>query len=180
MKTTIAALCGITILATVWTGTAAAHEYSHQDLEIDHPWTRATPPGAKVAGGFMTITNNGNKPDKLIGGTFYMAERVEVHEMSVTDGIMRMQEVAGGLVIAPGATVELKPGGYHLMFMKLNDQPEEGERVKGTLRFAEAGEIAVEFAVAPLGAKSHGADGKSESKGSDGGHSGHHGHHGHH
>jgi len=177
MKKTLAALCGIAMLATVLIGTAVAHDYTHQNLEIDQPWTRATPPGAKVAAGFMSITNNGSKPDKLVGGTFSMSERVEVHEMSVTDGIMRMQELAGGLVIDPGATVELKPGGYHLMFLQLKDAPKEGEKVKGTLRFAEAGEVAVEFAVAPIGAKSHGDDGEGKASGGDHSHHGHDGQH---
>ncbi len=58
----------------------------------------------------MTITNAGSMPDRLIGGTFPMAGRFEVHEMAVTDGVMRMRELAKGLEIKPGETVELKPG----------------------------------------------------------------------
>ncbi|KUO53874.1 MAG: hypothetical protein APF80_16920 [Alphaproteobacteria bacterium BRH_c36] len=135
-------------------GTTHSDAQSHAGLSVDKPWTRATPPGAKVAGGFLTITNSGKEPDRLIGASFALSKSVEVHEMRMTDGVMRMNEVKGGLEIAPGTTVELKPGGYHLMFMDLTGTPKESESVKGTLQFEKAGEIAVEFAVAPIGAKS--------------------------
>ena len=129
-------------------------------IKIEKPWTRVTPPGAKVAAGFMTITNTGNEADRLVSGSVALAKTVEIHEMSMKDGIMRMNEVDAGLEIAPGATVVLKPGGYHLMFMGLTAEPQEGQPVKGKLKFEKAGEVAVEFAVAPLGAKSIGGGDK--------------------
>lgn len=150
------------------------HAATSKAVTIDKPWTRVTPPGAKVAGGFVTITNGGSESDRLVGGSFALSKSVEVHEMSMKDGVMRMQEVSGGLDIAPGATVELKPGSYHLMFIGLTGTPKEGEPVKGTLRFEKAGEVAVEFAVAPLGAKSPG--GKMDG-GQDKGEMDHGGHH---
>jgi len=173
MKTTLenllrAALVFASLAATPFATamTAQAHSYTRDGLTIKHPWTRVAPPGAKVAGGFVKITNTGKESDRLIGGSFALSKRVEVHEMSVTDGVMRMGEVEGGLEIAPGATVELKPGGYHLMLMDLSDSPKLDVRIKGTLKFEKAGEIEVEFAVAPLGAKTH-----SDTKGSsDDGH----------
>ena len=122
-------------------------------LMIEAPWTRATPAGAKVAGGFMTITNTGSAPDRLIGGSFPLAGRFEVHEMAVANGIMTMRELAKGLEIAPGQKVELKPGGYHVMFMDLRSQVREGTPVKGTLVFEKAGTIEVEYRVAPVGAR---------------------------
>ena len=122
-------------------------------LKVEKAWTRVTPPGAKVAGGFVTVTNTGDSEDRLIGGSFDLAGRVEVHEMAVTDGVMRMKQVEGGLKIAPGATVELKPGSYHLMFLDLKASPELGQPVKGVLKFEKAGDVAVSFAVAPLGSK---------------------------
>ena len=122
-------------------------------LAIEAPWTRATPAGARVAGGFMTITNTGKEPDRLIGGSFPLAGRFEVHEMAVANGVMTMRELAKGLEIAPGAKVEFKPGGFHLMFMDLKAQVREGQPIKGTLVFEKAGTVEIEYRVAPIGAR---------------------------
>jgi periplasmic copper chaperone A len=122
-------------------------------LTIEAPWTRATPAGAKVAGAYMTITNNGSVPDRLIGGSFPLAGRFEVHEMAVTNSVMTMRELAKGLEIAPGARIELKPGGLHVMFMDLKSQLREGQPVKGTLVFERAGTVEIEYRIAPVGAR---------------------------
>jgi uncharacterized protein YcnI len=128
-----------------------AKVYKAGSLTIEAPWARATPGGAKVAGGFMKITNTGKEPDRLIGGTVPFADRFEVHEMAVEGGIMKMRELSKGLEIKPGETVELKPGGYHLMFMDLKSGLKEGEAVKGTLVFEKAGKVDVEYKVGPIG-----------------------------
>lgn len=125
-------------------------------LLIEAPWTRATPGGAKVAGGFMRITNTGAEPDRLVGGSFPLAGRFEVHEMAVTNGVMTMRELAAGLEIAPGRTVELKPGGYHVMFMDLREPVRAGAPIRGTLVFARAGTVEIEYQVAPVGARAPG------------------------
>lgn len=122
-------------------------------LLIEAPWTRATPGGAKVAGGYMRITNTGAEPDRLVGGSFPLAGRFEVHEMAVANGVMTMRELAAGLEIAPGQTVELKPGGYHLMFMELREQVRAGAPIRGTLIFARAGSVEIEYQVTPVGAR---------------------------
>lgn len=119
-------------------------------LTIEAPWARATPGGAKVAGGFMKITNNGTEPDRLVGGTVPFAGRFEVHEMAIDGGVMKMREVKS-LEIKPGETVELKPGGYHVMFMDLKSGLKDGETAKGTLVFEKAGKVDVEFKVGPVG-----------------------------
>lgn len=123
------------------------------NLVIEAPWTRATPSGAKVAGGYMTITNTGSSPDRLVGGSFPLAGRFEVHEMAVANGVMTMRELSQGLEIGPGQKVELKPGGLHVMFMDLKSQLREGQPVKGTLVFEKAGTVEVEYRVAPIGAR---------------------------
>ncbi len=120
-------------------------------LTIEAPWARATPGGAKVAGGFMKITNNGTEPDRLVGGTVPFAGRFEVHEMAMDGGVMKMRELSKGLEIKPGQSVELKPGGYHVMFMDLKSGLKEGEQIKGTLVFEKAGKVDVEFRVGPIG-----------------------------
>jgi copper(I)-binding protein len=137
-------------------GPVLAHDYKVGTLHIDHPWSRATPEGAKVAGGYLTITNMGTAPDKLIGGSFELAGRVEIHEMAMTNGVMTMREVAGGLVIPPGGKVELKPGGYHVMFMELKRALKKDEKIKGTLVFEKAGTLAVEFEIGAIGASETG------------------------
>jgi hypothetical protein len=122
------------------------------DLRLSPVWSRATPGGARVAGGYLTILNTGSVPDRLVGGSLEAAGRVEIHEMAVEGGVMRMRNLARGLEIAPGATVELRPGGYHVMFMDLARPLREGERVRGTLRFERAGEVAVDVEVRGIAA----------------------------
>ena len=138
---------------------ASAHEYKAGSLEIKHPWSRATPKGAAVAGGYMKIVNTGTTPDRLIGGSSAAAPKFEIHEMSMEGGVAKMRMLPKGLEIKPGQTVELKPGGYHLMFVGITAPFEQGKKVKGTLRFEKAGTVEVEYAVEAVGGtpKGHGA-----------------------
>src|SRR5215211_4476506 len=122
-------------------------------LVIEAPWSRATPGGAKVAGGYMRITNAGTEPDRLVGGSLPAAARFAVHEMSMQGEVMRMRPLETGLEIKPGATVELKPGGYHIMFMDLTEPLKEGQTLKGTLLFEKAGAVTVEYAVRGIAAR---------------------------
>jgi copper(I)-binding protein len=130
---------------------AQAQDYTVGSLRIERPWTRATPAGARVGGGFMKITNTGTEPDRLIGGSAAVSGRFEVHEMSMHDGVMRMRPLPDGLEIKPGQTVELKPGSFHIMMIDLNAPLKEGGTVKGTLVFQKAGKVDVEYAVGSIG-----------------------------
>ena len=121
-------------------------------ITIETPWLRATPKGAKVAGGYMRITNTGSEPDRLIGGTLERAGRFEVHEMTMVGDVMQMRPLPNGLEIKPGQTVELAPGGYHVMAMALQGGFTEGQTVRGTLRFEKAGTVNIAYAVRPIGA----------------------------
>ena len=143
----------LTVTLTFAGGLAYAHEYKAGSLTILHPWIRATPKGAQVAGGFLTITNTGSAPDRLIGGGVTGAARAEVHATSTEGGIARMHPVEGGIEIKPGETVKLAPGGYHLMFIDLKGSFVDGELVEGTLRFETAGSVPVEFEVQSVGAR---------------------------
>ena len=138
------------LLALIATG-AQAHDYVAGSIAIDHPWTRATPKNAPVAGGYLKITNTGTAPDRLTGGSVEVAKRFEIHEMKMDGGVMKMRELTDGLDIAPGATVELKPGSYHIMMMNLSRPLTKGEKVKGSLTFEKAGKVDVEFAVEAIG-----------------------------
>ena len=71
--------------------------------------------------------------------------------MTQDGGVAKMGPVEGGLVIPPGGTVELKPGGYHLMFIGLKRQPKQGEKFPATLTFEKAGSVKVEFLVEGMG-----------------------------
>jgi copper(I)-binding protein len=143
---------------------AAAHEFKIGDLTIGHPWSRATPGGAKVAGGYLTITNNGSAPDRLVSATVgAVSDRVEIHEMAMNNGIMTMRQLQAGVTVAPGKTVAFAPGGYHLMLMGLKGPLKEGDRLKATLTFEKAGTIDVTINVEGIGAQ-HPAAGEDHSK----------------
>ena len=103
--------------------------------------------GADVAAGFMTITNNGKEADRLVKATASVAPTVQLHEMKMEGDVMKMSEVPGGIVIPPGATVELKPMSLHIMFMDLKAPIKEGEVITGTLTFEKAGAVNVEYEV---------------------------------
>jgi periplasmic copper chaperone A len=126
---------------------AQAHEIKIGDLVIGHPWARQSPMGADVAAGFMTITNNGKEADRLVKATASVAPTVQLHEMKMEGDVMKMSEVPGGIVIPPGATVELKPMSLHIMFMDLKAPIKEGEVITGTLTFEKAGAVNVEYEV---------------------------------
>ncbi|MBS4004163.1 MAG: copper chaperone PCu(A)C, partial [Afipia sp.] len=124
------------------------------DLIVAAPWTRATPGGAKIAGGYLKITNNGKSADRLLSAISAGADRVEIHEMSMTDGVMKMRPLTDGLTIKPGETVELKPGGFHIMFMDIKQPLKQGDKLKATLTFEKAGKLDVTFDVNAMGATS--------------------------
>lgn len=136
---------------------ASAEDVTIGALKISAPWARATPKGAKVGGGYMTITNTGAAPDRLVSGVTEISGRFEVHEMSMDNGVMKMRELKDGVEIKPGEKIEFKPGGYHMMFMGLNRQLVQGESFKATLQFEKAGKVDVNFAIEGLGAQSPGA-----------------------
>jgi copper(I)-binding protein len=135
---------------------AQAADVTAGSLKIFAPWARATPKGASVGGGYMTITNSGTAPDRLIGGSADVAGSFEVHEMKMDGGVMKMRPVANGIEIKPGQTVTLEPSGYHVMLVGLKKQLKQGEHFKATLEFAKAGKVDVDFTVEGLGAKSGG------------------------
>lgn len=130
---------------------AASAPVKAGDLVISAAYTRQPPDGARVAGGFLKITNNGKASDRLVGGSASFAKAFEVHEMAVVDGVMKMRELSRGLEIKPGETVELKPGGYHVMFMDITARPKAGETVKATLKFEKAGEVTIDVPVVAPG-----------------------------
>lgn len=121
-------------------------------ISVEDAWIRATPPGAKTAAGYMII--RADSADRLLSVTSPAAERVETH-ITVQDGdVMRMREAKGYELPANG-TLQLKPGGGHLMFVNIKAPMKEGTSVPATLKFQRAGEIKVEFQVRPLAGSEH-------------------------
>jgi periplasmic copper chaperone A len=147
----LAAVAAVIAYASPLLAQAPPARFTAGTLVIETPWMRETPDGARVAGGFMRITNTGKEPDRLLTGSAPFSKRVEVHEMRMDGGVMKMRELDKGLEIKPGETVELKPGGLHVMFMDLAEQPKAGERRKSTFVFEKAGTVEVDVSVVPRG-----------------------------
>jgi periplasmic copper chaperone A len=120
-------------------------------VEIEGAWSRATPPGAKVAAGYFVIHNKAAVPDRLVGAASPAAARVETHIVEKQGDVLRMREVKGYDVPAKGS-FELKPSGPHLMLIDIKRPLKEGEKVPVVLRFQNAGEVKAELDVKGLGA----------------------------
>jgi periplasmic copper chaperone A len=157
----------LAILTTGLTGSlACAEDVKAGDLVISQAWSRATPNGAKIGAGYFTIENKGKAADRLIGVSGEISGRIELHEMSMNNGVMKMRAVDGGLAIDPGKTVKLAPGGYHLMIMDLKSPLKQGDKIPVTLEFEKAGKVAVTLDVQGVGAQAPGSgDGMKMSPG---------------
>ncbi|MDR3508677.1 MAG: copper chaperone PCu(A)C [Caulobacteraceae bacterium] len=116
-------------------------------LILSHPWSRPTPPSAPTGAGYLTITNHGSAPDRLIAAASPAANQVQIHQMSMAGGIMTMRPVEGGIVIAPGATVSLAPGGYHLMFIAPRRPFKLGDQIPVSLTFERSGTVKLDLTV---------------------------------
>src|SRR6185437_3332883 len=119
MKKKITGFVFAALATLLFVTSARADDVKAGDLVISQAWSRATPGGAKTGGGYLTIENKGTTPDKLIGASADFAGKIEVHEMTTNNGVMKMRPVEGGLTIDPGKTVKLAPSGLHLMMMDL-------------------------------------------------------------
>ena len=144
--------CAAALLALL-SASSQAQEVKAGDLVITQVWSRATPGGAKIAGGYLTIENKGAAPDRLTAAFGDIAGKVEIHEMAMNNGVMTMRPLEKGLEIGPGKTVKLAPGGYHLMLMELKSPLKQGEKVPLELRFEKAGKVAVSLDVQGVGAQ---------------------------
>jgi copper(I)-binding protein len=132
---------------------ARSQEVKLGDLVILQPWSRAAPHGAEVASSYLTIENKGATPDRLVGGSTEVAEKLQIQQISMVGGAMTLQPVDGGLGISPGDKVVLAPGGYRLGLLKLRSQLKKGTKVSMTLEFEKAGQVTVLFDVLGAAAK---------------------------
>ncbi|WP_343043224.1 copper chaperone PCu(A)C [Paracoccus litorisediminis] len=131
------------ILAT----TAFTEPVAHKGLILSEAHIRAMPPQAPVAGGYLTIRNDGPEADRLIAARSSQAGEVQIHEMTMNGDVMKMHELPDGLPIPVGAPVDLKPGGYHRMFMHVTAPFAEGQIIEASQVFEKAGEVALPFEV---------------------------------
>lgn len=146
----VATACGTGSGAEPTTTVAVGHASGPQ-IVIEDPWSRSTP---NVEGGtgivYMTLSNQGDAPDRLVAAKTSMAAAVELHIDEVdANGVMHMRMVDGGVIdILPGETVHLEPAGLHIMLVDLVDPLDEGTSYPLTLKFETVGEITLEVPVA--------------------------------
>lgn len=141
----IAAVAAIAVASSAWAG-----EYPRA-LDIEHPFARATPPGARSGGVFLTVKNNGDRTDRLLAVATPVAGSAELHQMVMDAGVMRMRAV-GGVDVKPGDRLVLKPGGYHVMLADLKRPLQANDTFPLTLRFEKAGSIDVSVVVESMAA----------------------------
>ena len=142
---------------------ASAHDHgAHHDtthtIAITQAWARETAPGQVNGGGFLTITNSADRPDRLVSATSPAAATVQLHSMSMDGGIMRMRELPQGIPVPAKGVVELKPGGLHIMFIGLKGPFKPGQTVMLTLHFEKAGTLHASLPVRAVAAMNGGMD----------------------
>ena len=129
---------------------AGAQDFKLGALSIEHPYARATAPGQPVGGAFMKIANGG-ADDRLLSVSATNAKSVELHQMTMEGDVMHMRRV-DTIALPAGRTTELRPGGYHVMFMGLKAPLKAGDSFPATLKFEKAGEVTVTVKVEAPGA----------------------------
>jgi len=157
--------CCATVIAAGWVftlpGAGAGHKahntvapaktVARGGITVAGAWARASAGRARNGAAYFTIFNKGAKVDRLIGVETPMAKKAQLHEHRMSDGIMRMREVKGGLAIPPGGKLRFAPRGFHVMLMGLGKPLKAGEGFPLTLVFQRAGRITVNVAIHPIG-----------------------------
>ena len=151
MRSLKSSIVAATILATSAVAVAAPPSARHGNLTITQAWSRETAPGQAVGGGFMHIANAG-KEDLLISGCSPVAAEVQLHSMTMQDGVMRMRQLTSGIAVPANGSLDLKPGSFHIMFIGLKQPLEQGDSFPVTLTFQRAGNVTVQLSVQPVGA----------------------------
>jgi len=140
------------LLLALHAGASWAHNHAQGDIQVRHPWSRATAPGAKVGAGYMEIRNNGTQRDRLLSVSTAVAKRVELHLTEREGEVMKMRQVKV-IDIPARERFTLRPGGAHLMLVDIVQPLRKGERFAMTLRFERAGEVEVQFEVQEMGSR---------------------------
>ena len=138
IKKALVALSALTLVSTTLTGCAGGSVDGHDELHFSDGWVRVSEYSDHVdgmTGAFATIENHTDHDVTLVGGSAEIAKMVEVHEVIMMDGEMKMQAKDGGILIKAGESVTLEPGGLHVMLMGLKEAILEGDEVTLTLDF---------------------------------------------
>ncbi len=130
--------CGQSAMQDI-VSTHGADTISIGDLHVFNRRAFETPPNARNAGGFFSLYNYADAPNRLISASSPVAERVELHTMTMDNDVMRMRELDNGIEVPSETQIDLEPGGMHVMFLNLTQPFTEGEEVPVTLVF-EGGE----------------------------------------
>lgn len=155
-KAAIAAAFAILTISTVPVAAMAMEPVTAGDLTIEPGWARASAtPGAKAGAAFFTIHNKGGSDDVLVGADSGVAGKTEVHTHKHENGVMKMMP-AGDVTVPAGGMAMMKPGGLHVMLMKLHGPLKEGDHFQVTLKFAKAGDVTVPVTIMGVAAKGPG------------------------
>ena len=141
------------LLALVAGSVAAQHAVSADSVTVKDVWARATAGGATAGAAYATLSSAGGAGDRLVSALSPVAGKVELHTMSMEGDVMRMRQVPS-IDVNPGATVELKPGGLHIMLLDLKAPLKVGDTFPLTLMFEKSGAKTLEVQVRPIGASS--------------------------
>jgi copper(I)-binding protein len=152
MRYALPAITALALTATAAFFLVRAADAAPGDVVVTSAWARATPPGAKVAGAYVTVQNRGSEPDRLVSIASPVAADAMVHETVEENGIASMRPLPD-IIIAPGASLDMTPGGIHVMLMELKAPLKAGEQIAVTLTFEKAGSVTAQAAVAPIGAE---------------------------
>lgn len=138
-------------------GIAQAHSYRAGALTIDHPWAPATQTGSPVGAAYMTITNAAPVPITLLDARTPVADKVEIHSMSMDGGIMRMRPLPGGVVIPARGQITFGPSGLHMMLLGMRQTLAEEQMVPMTLTFQGGLTVKIDLYIesAPTGGGHH-------------------------
>lgn len=140
----------VIILACSFIGSALGADFKAGNIVVTDPWVRAMVPAAKVGSGYFGLHNSGNTADRLVAVRSDVSDRIEIHEMRMENNVMQMRRLEDGLKIPALETVNLRPGGYHIMFFDPKASFREGESFKANLEFEKAGQVEVVFKVRSL------------------------------
>lgn len=132
-----------------------SHAHQQEKITVMHAWSRAVHMAGMNAAGYMTLINNGDKPEQLVAIKTEIAKKAMLHETIHEGDMVKMESLKDGIEIPANGQVKLKPGGKHVMLMKIKRPLKEGDRISVTLVFQSGTEINTYFAVQPPGGESH-------------------------
>ncbi len=140
---------GLTLLTVRLAAAAETSDASGAKLIISDAWMRKPLVSGGHSAAYLTLQNTGKRDQILVKAASPVAKTVELHTHLHENGVMKMRRLKGGIAVPAGATVELRPGGLHIMLFGVDSRKIKGNRVPLTLTFSNAGPVTVMLAVKP-------------------------------